>query len=202
MLRFGAAFLIFLLAAAAHATDHEPVLDARRQGNIAPFGEILSAARSAAGGRTVLLDAKFIDSRTDALMKVYLRRPSNGQVLVVTVDAVRLEVVRLVARGAPVAGHGVDDPALANSRPIDPARSAAGSGATAGAGGKDPGSGGKDPDAGGKDPDGGGKDGGGGGKGGNDGGKDGGGRGGRDAGTGDGKGGDGGHGGGKGGSGK
>lgn len=180
MLKFAATLLLVLLSTAARASDHEPVLDKTRQGEIAPFNIILSAARSVVGNRMVLLDARFHISESNAVVEVFFHKRLGNKIVVVTVDAVNVEIVDVIGHKIQAQDAWSDRGDAANSRPNAEPKSTSGDGGGKAAGGDGSENSGKATDNDGK----GGKDGG------------------RGSGGDGGKGGGSGNGGGKGGSGK
>lgn len=75
------------------ASDHGRFLEQREQGEIAPFEQILSAARTVVGHHAMLLDARFLVSRSEPVVRVFFHRQSDDSVLVVTVDATEAKVI-------------------------------------------------------------------------------------------------------------
>jgi len=123
--------IVFAILAAvplssALASDHESVLDARQDGSIAAFSEILAAARSAVRGQTVLVDARVQRRRSDVHVKVYLRTLGSGEVVEVTVDAVEADVISIVDRHSSSERNGRERPP-AKSRPNAESKSKKGS---------------------------------------------------------------------------
>ncbi len=163
--------IALVLCVDAGAMDHRAVLEARKQGLIAPFSSIMKAARAAAGDGMVMLDADTLGSGSDYRIKVYFREQRSGQLVVVTLDARTVAVLDIAdPRRQPRPRTLADTDPPANSRPIAPpgllgspgglpgTADAGKSGATgtSDGGGKD---GGKGGDSGGKDGKSGGKDG-------------------------------------------
>ncbi len=122
MSKFIAGVALVLFTALAQASDHESVLNARQQGNIVSFDDLLSVAHLAAGGQTVLLDARFEVVQSKSQVDIYLRRLVSDQVIVVTVDAETAEVIRIADRKISAAA-AADRHDTAKSRPNDPPKS-------------------------------------------------------------------------------
>ena len=111
---------LLLFAFAASASDHETVLDARQAGNIASFNKILSAARAAVGERSLLVDAKVRKRKSGLQVKVILRKAGSDEIVVVTVDAVKADVVDVTHRRSSQDDGNGQNPKANSRRNVDP----------------------------------------------------------------------------------
>jgi uncharacterized membrane protein YgcG len=93
-----------LLPLFASAQDQDDARAARERGAIAPFAQILAAAREAVSPRAVLLDAAMVPDHERSLVEV-LMRERDGRVISVVVDGLAAQVVQ-VSRGDREAGRG------------------------------------------------------------------------------------------------